>query len=162
MAPYNQATGGVFIAGGGVVGKLLFQRSGAGSEEGRARLDAARSDLILHGFLGKTRSLPAYAATCPLIIVSTSGDELGMAGCSAVASRRLREIATSLPSETGGSTNNAGSSAEPANRPASKRPAGGEPLEPPPPKIQSGSPDEACPGDPFGCSSVRNFPRFKF
>jgi hypothetical protein len=121
-----QATGGVFIAGGGVGPKLLFGLR-RGDELGHVRAphgsggdvggEGSRGDggcgevelpggsggaaacrsLVVAGYLSKARSWPAYAASCPLVAVATGGDQLAMRGVAEVARRRRVAAAAAAP-----------------------------------------------------------------
>jgi len=96
LALRYQATGGVFIAGGGVGPKLLFglrraTELGHCAAAGGGGGDAAScQSLVVAGYLTKVRSWPAYAATCPLVAVATSGDALALQGVAEVAARHMR------------------------------------------------------------------------
>jgi hypothetical protein len=96
LALRYQATGGVFIAGGGVTTKLLLglrKRSEVGTSGGAIHLSGARAGslvagLVAAGYRGKARSWAAYASAVPLIAIATSGDDLAMNGVRALAQRR--------------------------------------------------------------------------
>jgi hypothetical protein len=222
LALRYQATGGVFLAGGGVTTKLLLglrKRSEvgtSGTSGGATHFSGARAGgLVAAGYRGKARSWAAYASTVPLIAIATSGDDLAMNGVRALAQRRRgahqqrqqqlcaaddhsndgrgakRKAISAGIKEDGEAWHKPGhplakvraweaGASEPAAE-AAKATAAAPPrfldgategllVSVPPPAVSTDASDghrgaadeEDGGGDPFGCSSAKNFPLFKF
>eukprot|EP01052_Picozoa_sp_SAG31_P018518 SAG31_NODE_1314_length_8851_cov_7.233318_9_plen_89_part_00 len=77
---FSQATGGVYIAGGGIVSKLL---------------PLVKDGRVAAAYKTKGHSFACYDS-CPLYAATTSGDELGMLGAWKFASAYVAEPPASL------------------------------------------------------------------